>query len=185
MVKWTSVQALEAEKTSKTKWELNCGTPCITNQGRHKNLPKMRFISSSGKGKIVLNPWVWWWAVLWKVWNICSDLWHKTRSEHWTLTEQRRSGYRVIPSCCGDGHVSIMIESSVTSAGSCHGTPRHKYVTFPLLCSSPDNPVPSILGGNSEKHVTIWRINAAQSTNQCSMYLECTRWLMSQNIPYW
>ena len=28
MVKWTSVQALEAEKTSKTKWELNCGTPC-------------------------------------------------------------------------------------------------------------------------------------------------------------
>ena len=28
MVKWTSVWAREAEKTSKTKWELNCGTPC-------------------------------------------------------------------------------------------------------------------------------------------------------------
>ena len=91
-------------------------------------------------------------------------LWSVTQDEERTLTEQRRSGYRVIPSCCGDGHVSIMIESSVTSAGSCHGTPRYKYVTFPLLCSSPDNPVPSILGGNSKKHVTIWRINAAQST---------------------
>ena len=29
MVKWTSVRALEAEKTTKTKWILNCGTPCM------------------------------------------------------------------------------------------------------------------------------------------------------------
>ena len=29
MVKWTSVQAREAEKTTKTKWELTYGTPCI------------------------------------------------------------------------------------------------------------------------------------------------------------
>ena len=28
MVKWIYVWAWEAEKTSKTKWELNCGTPC-------------------------------------------------------------------------------------------------------------------------------------------------------------
>ena len=28
MVKYSSVRALEAEKTTKTKWELNCGTPC-------------------------------------------------------------------------------------------------------------------------------------------------------------
>ena len=35
MVKWTSVWALEAEKTSKTKWELNCGTPCIRTLLRH------------------------------------------------------------------------------------------------------------------------------------------------------
>ena len=29
MVKYFSVRALEAEKTTKTKWILNCGTPCI------------------------------------------------------------------------------------------------------------------------------------------------------------
>ena len=28
MVKYFSVRALEAEKTTKTKWILNCGTPC-------------------------------------------------------------------------------------------------------------------------------------------------------------
>ena len=29
MVKWTSVRAREAEKTSKTKWKLTYGTPCM------------------------------------------------------------------------------------------------------------------------------------------------------------